>query len=935
MAIEAAGRASGQQPSGQTMFISYTAENAEVALRAGDALRAAGHMTVFQDTDLGRAGFMARMAEAFDKAGDGAKVVALLSRAYLASEYCLAEAHFPLSSDPQNEQQRLVVLRVEECAPLGALRSLSYVDLVPLMGDATRFAQAVRGAVSPGRDKSAADIAAHYRRSANQIIAPSIRPVPGFTGREAELSAINAALWQKDGRAALTSAGAPSQGAEPPGAGARGPGGVGKSVIAREYAWRNRDRYAGVWWVDGETRETLLNDITELGARLMPGLDEVADRTLAGRITIDALSQSRSGKPWLIIYDNVAGPDDIGHLIPAANTHALITSRRSGWDGEAQEIPIDVFPRPTAIEFLLERARQPDAQAAGRLADDLGCLPLALAHARATCWTMGLGFDAYREKLPELMKRTPSGSPCPASVFATVDLAAAKAFAQCPSAETLLGIAAYLGPERIPLDILTDDVVSESERGKAVAALREVLLAEPHTLDDGTDAISVHRLVQQAMKERLRARSSATLGAQAANEEKAVVELATRLVANAYPAGNNGSNDVRSWSRCKLLEPHVASILAVAPGEGDVARHTSHLLNQHGQYLRERTDFAAAEPLYRRALQIDERLHGPEHAHITTQLGNLASLFLATDRVSEAEPLMRRALQINESSFGAEHPNVAISLNKLAHLLHRTNRLADAEPLYRRALAIDEKAHGSEHAVVASDLNNLARLLQDMGRFEDAEALFRRALAIDEAVHAANHPAVAIGLNNLAGLLQETDRFAEAEPLMRRAVSIFEASLGNDHPDTSVSVYNLAELLRTTNRPAEAEPLLRRVLGIDEKIYGSDHLTVATDLTNLAHLLQNMSKAADAEPLMRRAMHILESSLGPDHPDSKAARADHASIMAVVQAIQDRLDADEAKRLGKYKAAHASPYPVTHIPVPEASVDQRRPGLFSRLLGRR
>jgi tetratricopeptide (TPR) repeat protein len=562
-------------------------------------------------------------------------------------------------------------------------------------------------------------------------------------------------------------------------------------------------------------------------------------------------------------------------------------------------------------------------------------MPLALAHARATCWTMGLGFDAYREKLPELIKRTPNGSRCPAYVFATVELASAQAFAQCRSAETLLGIAAYLAPERIPLDIVTSDVMSESERGKAVGALREVSLAEPQTLDDGTPAISVHRLVQEAIKARLRAKSSSTPGAQAANGEKAVIDVAMRLVAGAYPAGETGADKTKSWSRYKLLEPHVEAILAVAPEDGDIAQSTSHLLDRHGAHLQQRTDFAAAEPLYRRALLIDERLHGPEHPRITAQLGNLASLFLATDRLSEAEPLMRRALQINESNFGAEHPSVAISLGKLAHLLHRTNRLADAEPLMRRALAIDEKAHGTEHAAVASDLNDLARLLQGMGRFEEAEALFRRALAIDESVHAPNHPAVAIGLNNLAGLLQETDRFAEAEPLMRRAVSIFEASLGNDHPDTSISIYNLAELLRTTNRPAEAEPLLRRVLGIDEKIYGSDHLSVATDLTNLAHLLQNMSKAADAEPLMRRAMHILESSLGPDHPDAKAARADHASIMAVVQAIQDRLDADEAKRLGKYKAAHASPYPVTHIPVPEASADQRRPGLFSRLLGRR
>ena len=40
-------------------------------------------------------------------------------------------------------------------------------------------------------------------------------------------------------------------------------GGVGKSVLAREYAWRERARYYGVWWLRAETRETLLDDLIE------------------------------------------------------------------------------------------------------------------------------------------------------------------------------------------------------------------------------------------------------------------------------------------------------------------------------------------------------------------------------------------------------------------------------------------------------------------------------------------------------------------------------------------------------------------------------------------------------------------------------------------------------------------------------------------------
>ena len=69
--------------------------------------------------------------------------------------------------------------------------------------------------------------------------------------------------------------------------------------------------------------------------------------------------------------------------------------------------------------------------------------------------------------------------------------------------------------------------------------------------------------------------------------------------------------------------------------------------------------------------------------------------------MAEAEPLYRRALAINEKSLGPEHPDIALNLNNLAELLRATNRLAEAEPLYRRALAIDEKSFGPEHPNVA------------------------------------------------------------------------------------------------------------------------------------------------------------------------------------------------------------------------------------------
>ena len=76
----------------------------------------------------------------------------------------------------------------------------------------------------------------------------------------------------------------------------------------------------------------------------------------------------------------------------------------------------------------------------------------------------------------------------------------------------------------------------------------------------------------------------------------------------------------------------------------------------------------------------------------------------------EAEPLYWRALAIDEASCGPNHPDVARELNNLALLLQAANRLGEAEPLYRRALAICEACYGPDHPRTALVRANLAAL---------------------------------------------------------------------------------------------------------------------------------------------------------------------------------------------------------------------------------
>ena len=88
-----------------------------------------------------------------------------------------------------------------------------------------------------------------------------------------------------------------------------------------------------------------------------------------------------------------------------------------------------------------------------------------------------------------------------------------------------------------------------------------------------------------------------------------------------------------------------------------------------------------------------------------------------------AEPLYRRALEGQERTLGAEHPDTLVSVNDLAISLQAIGLPKAAEPLYSRAFE-----HTAEHPETLVSVSNLARCFEAMGQQKDAETLYRRAL---------------------------------------------------------------------------------------------------------------------------------------------------------------------------------------------------------------
>jgi tetratricopeptide (TPR) repeat protein len=820
-------------------FLSRRGGVAGIAREVADLLIDNGYRVFVQDYDIPLAGNL--ILEMHDGIKNSRDLIVLFTRDYEESHYTRAE--FSSFTAQNSETRRIIIFRCDDAPLSGLFAPHVYQDLV--------------GISDPEERKKRILDAAEGR---SQALPPPPRQFVGvpprianFRGRTNELHRLDASLIQNKPTAVTQTIGR---------AAVQGLGGIGKTSLAIEYAYRFRDLYAGVWWCRADTRERLLTNLADLAISLGSARADEGGVEKAAKAALRRLAEQRA--TWLLVYDNVSSPEEIADLLPSAGARLIITSRFSDFSPWAEEITLGVLPLEEAVALLQNRADRKDAAGAKTLAESLGCLPLALDHAAAYCKRTQVRFADYAAKAASLIATVPRGSDYPRSVAATFDLAISQAASQCASTEVLMGFLSQCAPERIPMLLVEGAIDDEGERLQALAALAEVSLLKHDPFDNGTEAVTVHRLVQAIARARLAATDLAQVVAD---------RVITRLAA-VYP--REDSNKLKSRPLCAQLTPHLLAHHAL--GATPTAACWPELLNRAGDYLLGRAVYTQAASLLREALAIRERALGPEHRDTAESLHSLSMALKAQGDFVGARALLERALAIRERALGPEHPDTAQSLNNLGMVLQGQGDLVGALQLLERSLAIRERALGLEHPDTAQSLNNLAATLWIQANLGEARLFYERALAILEKVHGAEHPDTATTLNNLALVVRAQGDFAAARPLFERALETFEKLLGPEHPNTAIALSNLAGVLQTQGALTTARPLHERALTIAEKVLGHENWYTAQMLSNLANLLRDQGDFAAALPLYERALAIGER-FGADHYFTASILGNFATLL--------------------------------------------------------
>ena len=708
--------------------------------------------------------------------------------------------------------------------------------------------------------------------------------------------------------------------------------GSGKTQLAAAVAARCEEE---VWplvaWIHAASRKEIVAGLYELALRA--GIDapkniplEVIVRGLLDRL------RSAEAANRLFVFDNVENPDDLKDLIPeGAGVRTLITTpRHLDWDGPGWlRLTVGTSDREQSISLLCEHTGDTHREAADRIADALGDVPLAITQAAATAQQGGYALSGYLDRLSHhpLESRISrlEGTNYPDAVGIALLMAYEQVLEQLRTkhpqqeriAVSLLGALSLLAASGVPTHwLLRLDGDSDAVRD-TLSFLNSASVIQESS--DG-DKTFIHWLQGHVYRETYlndqkklgeARRCAATLlggidvdrledGEQRRDETHHLIEQFLSVTSQDYSHSLFSEPQVSS----KLAETlHDATSLGMSQLAlcltDSVTRACDVLGPHHPDTLTSRNSLAGsyrdagrldkAIALYEQILEDSIRVLGLDHPRTLTSRFDLAGAYRASGRLEEAIALYEQVFSGRSRVLGPDHRSTVTARDDLADTYWEAGRFDEAITLKKQILDDALRIMGADSSGASAARLSLAATYRDAGRLDEAITLFEQNLADVARIMGPNHPHTLTARNRLAGAYRDAGRLDEAITLNQENLEEFTRLAGPDHPHTLSSRGTLASAYRDAGRLDEAITLFEQNLDDVARTLGLDHPETLASRHSLAGAYRDAGRLDEAIPLFEQNLTDFIRILGPDRPDTFTSRSTLAGAYQAAGRLEEAI----------------------------------------------
>jgi len=513
-----------------------------------------------------------------------------------------------------------------------------------------------------------------------------------------------------------------------------GMGGMGKSLLAEEYALRYAAAFpGGVFWLRAFGNDDVK---TAMGPdeREAERIRQVRDIAAAYGIPVKDRSPEEieahlarelgNTDPFLWVVDDIPSGMDVETLelwlAPHPLGKTLITTRTREYNSLGHLIPLDVLAPDEAWELLTSwrktAGEEEEEVATRKLIEDLGRHALALDVTGAALHASE-GIQSFAEFREELASPTQDELELAAELKGVLPNGHEKSIASTlirsierlgPEGLDFLRLASVLAVAPIPA-LLISSVFSEVDgldeaagRRRAVLGLDQAEnLSLAERVEDEPGARSVHTLISRTMRFR------DTRPERTYQLETAAIKMLTNELS-------------------KVDDPHVHDELrlAVTHARELVSRsddiQAADLMGCVARFDHVRGAYGSAENLFSRQCELRRTILGAEHPDTLTSMNNLAVTLGAQGDLEGARKIQEQVLEITHRVLGAEHPNTLTSMNNLAITLRAQGDLEGARKIQEQVLEITRRVLGAEHPDTSISAWNLYITLHKVGDTDES-----------------------------------------------------------------------------------------------------------------------------------------------------------------------------------------------------------------------